>query len=306
MMTGVVAVTDIGWYRVLVASHDLDEVNFWRPGARRPQISEGTPWLFKLHAPENAIAGVGFFKYYTELPVGTAWDWFEGKNGARSLDEMTERLARYRRGEKVTIASSIGCVLLSDVALFERDEWVAPPEDWKPEIVSAKKYDFASGVGSRVWQQVEERLELRKPSWISNLTQPPAVGKPTLYVPRLGQGEFRAIVSDAYSRQCAISGERVFPALEAAHIKPFSEVKVHDVRNGILLRSDLHRLFDKGYVTIEPDLRFTVSSRVRDEFNNGRAYYGLDGRLSATPVDQRLAPDPENLEWHVSHVFLGR
>jgi len=305
MLSGVIAVTDNDWYSTLAENHIVDEVNFWRPGARRPQVTEGTPWLFKLHAPENAIAGVGFFKYYTELPIGIAWDWFETKNGARSLEEMLARLARYRR-ETVTVASTVGCVLLSDVVFFERSQLVKPPTDWRAQIVSAKKYDLASGHGASVWNEVTERITMTQPrTLVADLARREALGKPALYTPRLGQGEFRAIVADAYRRQCAITGERVFPTLEAAHIKPFSEVKMHDVRNGVLMRSDLHRLFDKGYVTIEPDLRFTVSARVRQEFKNGREYYTLDGRTVSVPSNPRLQPAGENLEWHLRNKFLA-
>jgi len=47
--------------------------------------------------------------------------------------------------------------------------------------------------------------------------------------------------------------------------------------NGLLLRSDLHKLFDRGYVTVSPDLRFVVSRRIREEFENGRDYYARNG-----------------------------
>ena len=308
MLRGAIAVTDNRWYQILSELGDIDEVNFWRPGAQQPDVVEGTPWVFKLHAPENAIAGVGFFKYYTRLPIGTAWDWFEEKNGARSLHEMLERLARYRRGERVSIASEIGCVILSEVTFFGPSEWLEPPEDWRRSIVSVKYYDLTTGAGARLWREMTERLTLRRPKSLLmlELSKSAALGKPVLITPRLGQGGFRSQVADAYGRRCAITAERVFPALEAAHIKPFAEVHHHDVRNGLLVRSDLHRLLDKGYVTVEPDLRFTVSSRVRDEFHNGREYYALDGRKVAVPSNPQLAPATENLEWHSSHVFLGK
>ena len=40
--------------------------------------------------------------------------------------------------------------------------------------------------------------------------------------------------------------------------------------NGILLRSDLHKLFDVGYVTVTPELTLEVSPRLREEWHNGR------------------------------------
>jgi predicted restriction endonuclease len=65
-------------------------------------------------------------------------------------------------------------------------------------------------------------------------------------------------VTDAYGRSCAVTREHSLPVLEAAHIRPCAQAGAHDVRNGLLLRSDLHRLFDIGYVTVTPDLRLEV------------------------------------------------
>ena len=73
---------------------------------------------------------------------------------------------------------------------------------------------------------------------------------------RLGQSSFRLEVLAAYELRCAVTGERTLPVLEAAHIKPFSLVKAHSVDNGLSLRSDIHRLYDQGYVSVTPDLVF--------------------------------------------------
>ena len=72
------------------------------------------------------------------------------------------------------------------------------------------------------------------------------------------------------------------------------------------LRRDLHRLFDLGYVTIRPDLRFTVSRRLRDDFANGRVYYELDGRQIRVPAAANERPNLELLAWHEAEVFHTR
>ncbi len=77
---------------------------------------------------------------------------------------------------------------------------------------------------------------------------------------------------------CAVTRERTLPALEAAHIKPFAEGGEHEASNGVLLRRDIHSLFDAGYVTITPKLNFEVSRRIKEEFENGRQYYELHSR----------------------------
>jgi putative restriction endonuclease len=129
-------------------------------------------------------------------------------------------------------------------------------------------------------------------------------GRPQIILPRLGQGLFRILVTDAYTRRCAITGERTLPALEAAHIKPYSVVKRHEVSNGILMRSDLHRLFDEGYLTLDPAIRQVgVSKRLKEEFENGKDYYNLEGRVLWEPVEPWAKPSLANLEYHAYNVF---
>jgi len=130
-------------------------------------------------------------------------------------------------------------------------------------------------------------------------------GEPTLIRPRLGQGAFRLLVTDLYKRRCAITGERTLPALEAAHIRPYSEGGEHAGPNGILMRRDVHSLFDAGYVTVTKDHRFEVSRRIREEFENGRDYYALHGASVTMPDRADLNPDAGALLWHNEHRYLG-
>ena len=123
---------------------------------------------------------------------------------------------------------------------------------------------------------------------------------------RLGQGAFRVLVTDAYLRRCAVTGEKTLPVLEAAHIKPFALHGPNYVRNGILLRSDLHKLFDLGYVTVTPDLRLEVSPRLKVEWENGREYYAYHGKeLRCRPADAGNFPSGEFLQWHNENTFRG-
>jgi len=113
----------------------------------------------------------------------------------------------------------------------------------------------------------------------------------------------RILVTDAYSRRCAITGERTLPVLEAAHLKPYSVVKRHELSSGLLLRSDLHRLFDDGYLTMDPkDYRLIVSKRIREEFENGKDYYRLEGQVLREPIEAWARPLAENLEFHAYNV----
>jgi putative restriction endonuclease len=112
-------------------------------------------------------------------------------------------------------------------------------------------------------------------------------------------------VIDAYGRACAVTGEHSLPALDAAHIRSYDQEGPHEVRNGILLRADLHRLFDRGYLTIAPEQRLEVSRRLREDYSNGHSYYPLNGSPVRVPDTKSERPDIEYLRWHNEHGYLG-
>ena len=171
-------------------------------------------------------------------------------------------------------------------------------------------YDSTESAGSRIWQSVQERLTT-KPLGVEEHDRVPLVaepgekyGTPVEVRPRLGQSSFRVLVTEAYQRRCAITGESTLMALEAAHIVPYSGEGGHDVRNGLLLRADFHRLFDAGLVSVTPDLRIRVSQRISEEWFNGKAYYRLDhSPLSVVPIHPSMHPDPDRLDWHYRNRF---
>ena len=188
--------------------------------------------------------------------------------------------------------------------MLAQTEHVEAPKDWKPNIVRIAGYDMLTGEGARVWNQLRA-LDIRaaQPEHSSLLITPGGYATPKLLAARRGQGAFRLMVTDAYERRCAITGERTLPVLEAAHIKPFAEHATHDIRNGILMRSDVHRLYDLGLVTVESDLTFRVSTSIERDYSNGKMYYVLDGKKIAIPARPEHRPDSEALDWHAKSVF---
>jgi len=73
----------------------------------------------------------------------------------------------------------------------------------------------------------------------------------------------------------------------------------------MLLRSDLHTLLDRGYLTVTPELRLEVSHRIRDDFHNGRHYYALYGERVREPAVPGLRPAEAFLRWHNEQALLG-
>ncbi|MCC6165020.1 MAG: HNH endonuclease [Acidobacteria bacterium] len=320
-MQGWVANTHAEWFDFLRERRDRwEEVNFWTPSdyagfSGRP----GVPFFFKLKSPRNRIGGFGLVSRYARLPEWLAWECFGEANGAPDISLMTRRLEQLRasnrmKGREQKGPPQIGCVLLSDAVFFPEDMWVAQPTDWAPEIVRYKRYDLTVGEGLRVWRECQERLQslrlgrvgdavmMREPGQ-DGLFATARYGTPQLVAPRLGQGIFRVAVMDAYGRACSVTGEHSLPALEAAHIKPYALHGSHDVRNGLLLRSDLHRLYDTGYVTVTPEYRLEVSNRLRADYSNGKSYYPMHGQSIGLPKRTQERPDPDLLAWHNERVF---
>ena len=305
-MKAFVAVTDRDWYKFLRHRSDLDEVNFWQPGGGRQfrALSPGQPFLFKLHYPENAIVGGGFFAHFTLFPASLAWDAFGEKNGAPTFDEMRRRIEHYRRVPPERREDyTIGCIILEEPFFFTRDQWIPAPASFAPNTVVGKTYDLHEEEGRGLWEEVLLRRAATGGRRVAERVIGPMFGDPTLMRRRLGQGGFRVLVTDMYQRHCAVTGERTLPVLEAAHIRPVTAGGLHQVENGLLLRSDIHTLYDRGYVTVTPDHRFRVSGRLRDEWQNGRAYYELDGREVWVPLDERWRPSLAALEWHADTMF---
>jgi len=302
-----VAVTDRDWFEHLRTKPALSEVNFWAPGASSFRaLDAGELFLFKLHAPLNFIVGGGVFTYANTLPCSLAWEAFHEGNGAPSLADMRQRIIKYRRIDAgVREDFSIGCRILTQPFFFDEHDWISVPVSWSRNIVTFKTYDASEGDGAILWKAVQDRLAKSETKIVPAIPHEARYGTPILVLPRLGQGAFRVMVTDAYPRRCVITGERTLPALEAAHIKPFAEGGSHDRTNGLLLRRDIHALFDSGYVTVTPDLRFNVSRKIKEEFENGRQYYQLHGQPIAPPISFNWSPDTASLAWHNEQRYLG-
>jgi putative restriction endonuclease len=302
-----VAVTDNDWFHFHAARRP-DEVNFWRPGgvAAFRALVEGEPFLFKLHFPENCIAGGGFFVSHTTLSLSMAWKIFEEKNGFPDFTSFRSKILSIR-GERDLPASDpvIGCSILAIPFFFPRELWLPAPRDWSRHTQQGKTYGTDSGIGRELWQAVLDRL----PGIPGYLDVGPEIRKKgPLYVveARQGQGAFRARVLDAYGRRCAITGERTEPALEASHIRPYKESGPNKVNNGLLLRADLHQIFDAGYITVTSAYRIEVSRKIKEYFENGREYYRFHGQiLTNLPSDPTDLPSVGFIEWHNQYLYRG-
>ena len=300
-------VTDYNWYNYL-SGIAPENVNFWQPGGKSNfnVLSPGAPFLFKLKSPFNSIGGVGFFSSQTKLPMNMAWEVFANQNGCGSYQQFQQMILQYRK-DKESINPTIGCIILTNPVFFKKEDWIAVTADWSKSIVQGKSYDTNSDLGHSLWQKVESLLQKYLPQDSREGTKSQLMleeteeryGTTVLSKVRLGQAAFRVLVTDKYNRRCSITGEKTLPVLEAAHIKPYAESGPHFISNGLLLRSDMHKLFDTGYITITKDYKVEVSKKIAEEFENGREYYQYHGKaLYILPERERDRPDKLYIVWH--------
>jgi putative restriction endonuclease len=289
-----VGVTDNAWFSYL-RSQQATEVNFWRPsGLSFKALRPGGLFLFKLHAPDNVVVGGGLFVRASRVSVHQAWDWFETANGCPDRESFVRRMGG-------NPAKEITCILLAEVFYFPEDLWLSPPASFAAHIQVGKGYRIADE--PEFYRSVADRIQGTE---IREVSGSERYGAPQMVLPRLGQGLFRGVVAEAYGRRCAVTEERALPVLEAAHIVPYAAGGEHALENGLLLRSDLHRLFDAGYITVDPDDRvLIVSRRLSTEFHNGHEYLRLHGRPVSQPANGLPPPSKDNLLYHAQHIFAA-
>ena len=163
---GFVAVTDPGWYERLARTPGPKDANFWRPSARAFRLDVGTPFLFKLKAPFDAIAGFGYFAGFTILPDWLAWDTFGDANGVDNLNALRSRLSKIQEGARIRAdpGGRIGCCLIAEACFFPKGSWVSTPSDWSPRTQTGAGYDLSQGEGLRLWTACLERAADRSPA----------------------------------------------------------------------------------------------------------------------------------------------
>jgi predicted restriction endonuclease len=113
-------------------------------------------------------------------------------------------------------------------------------------------------------------------------------------VRRQGQSQFRQQLLKAYKGKCAISGNDVEQALEAAHIIPYRGLETNTTSNGLLLRADLHTLFDLNLITVDPQtMKVLVAPKLMQ--TQCRAFSKKEITL---PESENDRPDKTAIEKH--------
>ena len=118
---------------------------------------------------------------------------------------------------------------------------------------------------------------------------------------RHGQRAFRNNLFDAYGGRCAITGCEVPDVLEAAHILPYRGEETNKVKNGLLLRADVHTLFDCGLIAVdEVKMTVLVAPALQDS-----EYWAFHGQKLRLPPDARRNPSTEALKMQREEFLSG-
>jgi predicted restriction endonuclease len=167
----------------------------------------------------------------------------------------------------------------------------------------------AQASGNKVSDDIAEQLDHRLAAWIADALPPLGIDQADddAFDPdsntdvrqralrairvRRGQPAFRAALLHVYAGRCAITGCAVRDVLEAAHIVPYQGSITNHVTNGLLLRADLHTLFDCDLIAIHPDNRRVVISPSLE----GSSYAKLAGRALRAPNDDAASPSRKAL-----------
>ena len=115
-----------------------------------------------------------------------------------------------------------------------------------------------------------------------------------LIVRRRGQPAFRKELLKAYGEMCAVTAFDSEHALEACHIMPYQGPDTNHVTNGLLLRSDIHTLFDFGMIAVDTtNMTLILSTGLRLS-----SYEDLSGKPLALPRDTAKRPSASALDQH--------
>ena len=116
---------------------------------------------------------------------------------------------------------------------------------------------------------------------------------------RKGQKKFRDLLLNAYDSTCCVTGCQVETALQAAHILPYRDESSNHIQNGLLLRSDIHALYDSGELVIDPDTYWAIpTGKIRADSEYSKQMWKKITLPSDLGKDPMLNPSKEALNLH--------
>ena len=287
-----IANTDLNWFSQLRnEGYNQSLINFWTPTPWNiKKLQKGDFLYFMLKSPIRKIGGYGRFVEYKNMSITDAWNKYGKNNGVLSLNDLEGRTKFYagKRSIKKPV-NEIGCILLEELELFDDNKFKTPESllnvSFPRQVVKIKFYEqtkkqilISKEPVKKVLPKFETQKDAKKKKKNVEQTQ------------RKGQTKFRKDILEAYDYKCSISGTKEEDALEASHIEDYINEHSNHVKNGICLRADIHKLFDKHLIGINNKFKIFVSSKIKD-----KEYKKYAGKELILPKDINLYPLEELL-----------
>lgn len=291
-MSPVYAETTRAWFDELSRLR-LNRVAFWQPTPAQPgQIGLGERWYFKeLGAPQ--ILGYGEFAGWERLSITDLFERYDAACGYRTVDELLSalRIVNPSAGAQ----TEIGNIILENFTPFGEPISLQTLglQDLSVRFAYLSDADpIASYIGGQRPNAPVTEFSLRNEDQARRAAASRKV--------RIGQDDFRERLILRYGPICAFTGLQLVQTLQAAHIQPYVDEKSNHIRNGLLLRADMHRLFDLGLMTLTIDLRIRVSNRIINLDADVRDLHGTQAKLDATGG---ILPSTAAIEFHAREIF---
>lgn len=267
-----IAVTDRDWYEYQKRNGFINRINFWTPHVWKVALAADTKIVFKLkkaaNKPGDEIGGYGRFVEYKSQTLDQSWKEFGRRNGC---DTKEEYIAKLTKG-KGNASYVCGCIVLDDVVFFDEPKRLADYGlSFSPNIVTYKNETSA-------FPDFGQQNVVSSHSSFSLVTPTKKEKKMQSMTERVGQGQFHSDVSTAYNHRCCITGESTPELLQAAHIQDYINKESNHIQNGLLLRIDIHKLFDSGLLYIDQNYHVHVSPLVKSQ-----EYRNLDNHPISLP-----------------------
>jgi putative restriction endonuclease len=218
-----------------------------------------------LKSPIRKIGGYGKFIDYQNMTPSEAWQKYGTNNGVKNLEDLEARTKFYIDKQSADNSyNSIGCILLDNLEFFNNEDFKSSESylgvNFPNQVVKIKYFDINAK---------ERKIPKSKDLTITEefISQKSKKKKKTKVNTnqRKGQQKFRDDILLAYNNKCAITGINDEYALEAAHIESYINEKSNHIKNGICLRADIHKLFDKNLIGINGDFKIFISPGLKDK-----------------------------------------
>lgn len=279
-----IAPTDYNWFSFLKETYTTGIVNFWTPTPWNiKNVEIGSKWYFKRKGGEKFICGYGIYNGIETMTVKNAWSKFGINNGCSSFTQFKTSLSKYN--DEIASEKIIGAILLSDVVFFDEKDFINLDNigiEWSNGIVKYKTYNDSDII---LPSDLEEKSDFKLVKTTKKQKRESNINL------REGQSEFRQKISKIYNYKCCITGESCPDLLEAAHIQPYISKDSNHVQNGLLLRVDIHKMFDSGLIAINKDYEIIISSKIQTDYyrNLARKHISLPDNAKNHPSKEALA-----------------